>query len=172
MTARGRGDRGRQSQPVANESNGLDNQLMQFIEALRNVVPRATPPPENPENNVALVEQFRKMQPPIFKGELDPLVAEDWISSIERIFNLINCPDARKVACATFMLQHGARHWWDSTARSRPQGHMWTWEEFKELFLKKYYPTNIRNQKEAEFLMLKQGSMTLVEYERKFDELS
>jgi len=49
---------------------------------------------------------------------------------------------------------------------------MWTWEEFKELFLKKYYPTNIHNQKEAEFLMLKQGSMTLVEYKRKFDELS
>ncbi|XP_052177504.1 uncharacterized protein LOC127791561 [Diospyros lotus] len=136
------------------------------------MVPRATPPPENPKNNVALVEQFRKLQPPTFEGELDPLVAEDWISSIERIFNLINYPDARKVACATFMLQHGARHWWDSTSRSRPQGHMWTWEEFKELFLKKYYPANIRNQKETEFIVLKQGSMTLVEYKRKFDELS
>jgi len=29
---------------------------------------------------------------------------------------------------------------------------------------------NIRNQREAEFLMLKQGNMTLTEYERKFEQ--
>ncbi|XP_052197297.1 uncharacterized protein LOC127804471 [Diospyros lotus] len=135
-------------------------------------IPPVTPPQGNLGNNATLVEQFWKLQPPTFEGGLNPLVVEDCIAAIERIFNLIDCPDPRKVTSATYMLQHGARHWWDSTARSRPQGHVWTWDQFKELFLKKYYPANIRNQKEAEFLMLKQCSMTLIEYERKFDELS
>ncbi|XP_052176687.1 uncharacterized protein LOC127790991 [Diospyros lotus] len=122
--ARSANSRGRQPQNEASETNNLNGQFMQFIDAIRNMTPLATPPvappQENLRNNATLVEQ----------------------------------------------------HWWDSTARSRPQGHGWTWDQFKELFLKKYYPANIRNQKEAEFLMLKQGSLTLIEYERKFDELS
>ncbi|XP_052206781.1 uncharacterized protein LOC127811108 [Diospyros lotus] len=174
--ARSANSRGRQPQNEASETNNLNGQFMQFIDAIRNMTPLATPPvappQENIRNNATLVEQFWKLQPPTFEGGLDPLVAEDWIATIERIFNLIDCPDPRKVTCATYMLQHGARHWWDSTARSRPQGYVWTWDQFKELFLKKYYPANIRNQKQAEFLMLKQGSLTLIEYERKFDELS
>ncbi|XP_052186003.1 uncharacterized protein LOC127797265 [Diospyros lotus] len=174
--ARSANSKGRQPQNEASETNNLNGQFMQFIDAICNMTPLITPPvvppQENLRNNATLVEQFWKLQPPTFEGGLDPLVAEDWIAAIERIFNLIDCPDPRKVTCATYMLQHGARHWWDSTARSRPQGHGWTWDQFKELFLKKYYPANIRNQKEAEFLMLKQGSLTLIEYERKFDELS
>ncbi|XP_052171591.1 uncharacterized protein LOC127787569 [Diospyros lotus] len=141
--ARSANSRGRQPQNEASETNNLNGQFMQFIDATHNMTPLATPPvappQENLRNNATLVDQFWKLQPPTFEGGLDPLVAEDWIATIERIFNLIDCPDPRK---------------------------------FKELFLKKYYPANIRNQKEAEFLMLKQGSLTLIEYERKFDELS
>ena len=178
METRGRGtnNRGKQPQNEVNEPNNVNNQFMQFLDAIRNIVPLAPPliasPQPNSGNNGTLVEQFRKLQPPTFEGGLNPLMAEDWIAVIERIFDLIDCPDIRKVTCATFMLSQGARHWWDSTARSRPQGHVWSWDQFKELFLKKYYPTNIRTQKEAEFLILRQGNSTLTEYERKFDELS
>ena len=46
------------------------------------------------------------------------------------------------------------------------------WTRFKELFLQKYFPLAKRDEKEAEFLQLTQGSLSLVEYERRFDELS
>ncbi|KAF3433509.1 hypothetical protein FNV43_RR24611 [Rhamnella rubrinervis] len=42
-------------------------------------------------------------------------------------------------------------------------------EEFKELFLKKYFPFVKRNEKEADLILLTQGNLSLVEYERKFD---
>ncbi|KAF3451260.1 hypothetical protein FNV43_RR07355 [Rhamnella rubrinervis] len=41
-----------------------------------------------------------------------------------------------------------------------------------ELFLKRYFPIVKRDEKEAEFLRLIQGNLSLVEYEQKFDELS
>ncbi|XP_022848752.1 uncharacterized protein LOC111371068 [Olea europaea var. sylvestris] len=91
---------------------------------------------------------------------------------MERIFELIDCPRPRRVICATFILRRGARRWWDTVAKSRAPGHVWMWDEFKEAFLKKYYPTSIRNRKEAQFLTLTQGSMTLIEYEQKFEELA
>ena len=40
------------------------------------------------------------------------------------------------------------------------------------LFLEKYFPRVKREEKETEFISLKQGNLSLVEYERKFDKLS
>ncbi len=43
---------------------------------------------------------------------------------------------------------------------------------FKKNFEDEYIPPTVKNQKCNEFLNLKQGNMTMVEYQRKFDELS
>ena len=47
-----------------------------------------------------------------------------------------------------------------------------TWEEFCELFIGKYFPTSTRHAKVWEFLELKQGMMTVLEYMAKFNELA
>ncbi|XP_022860946.1 uncharacterized protein LOC111381403 [Olea europaea var. sylvestris] len=57
------------------------------------------------------------------------------------------------------------------TNRSRAAGQGWIWNEFKELFLQKYFPTNIPHQKEVKFLVFRQGNLILANYERKFEEL-
>ena len=46
-----------------------------------------------------------------------------------------------------------------------------TWETFKRVFLGKYFPEDVRNMKEMEFLELEQGNMIVVEYAAKFEEL-
>ena len=113
--ARSTNNRSKQPQSEANKINNPNDQFIQFIDAIRNMVPHATPPvvplQANLGNNATLVEQFWKLQPPTFEGRLDPLVAKDWIATTEWIFNLIDCLDSRNVTCATFMLQQGARHW-------------------------------------------------------------
>ena len=47
-----------------------------------------------------------------------------------------------------------------------------TWEEFHELFMGKYFPPSARHAKVREFLELKQGTMTMLEYVAKFTELA
>ena len=49
---------------------------------------------------------------------------------------------------------------------------MVTWEIFREEFLGKYFPADVYNKKEIEFLALKQGSMTVSEYAIEYEELS
>ena len=39
------------------------------------------------------------------------------------------------------------------------------------MFLEKYFPKDVRNKNEMEFLELKQGNMTVAEYAAKFEEL-
>ena len=47
-----------------------------------------------------------------------------------------------------------------------------TWAEFHELFKRKYFPVTARHEKAREFLELKQGSMTMMEYVAKFIKLA
>ena len=47
-----------------------------------------------------------------------------------------------------------------------------TWVEFHELFMGKYFPTTVRHAKAKEFLELKQGAMTVIEYVARFTELA
>ena len=47
-----------------------------------------------------------------------------------------------------------------------------TWAEFHELFMGKYIPTTARYAKAQEFLELKQGAMTVMEYVARFTELA
>ena len=117
--------------------------------------------------------EFIKNLPPSFSGEYDPVAAEGWLQEIEGIFDVAPCTEENKVIHATFILKGEAKNWWKNTKeRMVHQGTPLTWENFKEAFLDKYFPHNVRNQKEAEFLQLKQGNMTVGQYVAKFEELA
>ena len=46
------------------------------------------------------------------------------------------------------------------------------WDEFVRFFRAKFVPEHIQDKMEQEFLSLTQGSMTVLEYEARFAELS
>ena len=45
---------------------------------------------------------------------------------------------------------------------------MMAWGEFRELFMGRLFPASARHEKAREFLELKQGNMTVLEYVAKF----
>ena len=47
-----------------------------------------------------------------------------------------------------------------------------TWAEFHGLFMSKYFSTTARHAKAQEFLELRQGTMTMMEYMARFTELT
>ena len=47
-----------------------------------------------------------------------------------------------------------------------------TWAEFHGLFMSKYFPATARHAKAQEFLELRQGTMTVMEYMARFTELA
>ncbi|MQM15511.1 hypothetical protein Taro_048457, partial [Colocasia esculenta] len=67
----------------------------------------------------SIMERFKRMSPPSFKGESDPLRAESWMREIEKIFWAIRCVEDDKVTLATYMLQERADVWWSSLLRTR-----------------------------------------------------
>ena len=61
--------------------------------------------------------------------------------------------------------------WWDWVKTSRDLEAM-TWAKFHGLFMTKYFPTTARHAKDHEFLELRQGTMTVMEYVARFTKLA
>ncbi|XP_074336988.1 uncharacterized protein LOC141674166 [Apium graveolens] len=90
---------------------------------------------------------------------------------MERSFELVRLGEDRKTIYATYFLKGEVIYWWDSV-KALEEVQPVTWNRFNELFLEKYYPKYMQKHMEMKFLKLKQGSMTVFEYEKKFTELS
>ncbi|XP_020236969.1 uncharacterized protein LOC109816383 [Cajanus cajan] len=118
------------------------------------------------------LEQFQRNYPPTFKGGYDRYAAMNWLTEIEKIFNVMDCPLAQKVKLATFMLIADAHFWWEGALwRMIDGGVHLNWDNFKKAFLEKYFPDDVRSRKEMEFLELNQGKDIVTEYDAKFDAL-
>ena len=79
--------------------------------------------------------------------------------------------DMTRIRLATFQLEGEAQVWWNLANTSRDLEAM-TWTEFQELFMGKFFPDTARHAKAQEFLELKQGTMTVMEYVARFTELA
>ena len=69
-------------------------------------------------------------------------------------------------------LQGTALDWWESFHFGRTEANPITWQEFCNAFRSHHFPTGLMKLKKKEFLAIKQGGMTMVEYHDKFIQLS
>ncbi|XP_027905594.1 uncharacterized protein LOC114165125 [Vigna unguiculata] len=100
---------------------------------------------------VPTVEDFLRHKPTEFTGKASPDEAEAWLRKWEKIFTVMNCADEHKLLYATYLLNDDAKYW--------------------TRFLEKYFPKTAKQDREAEFLALQQGDMTVQEYVNRFEHL-
>ena len=79
--------------------------------------------------------------------------------------------DATRITLASFQLEGESQIWWEWVTTSRDFETM-TWDDFRRLFMWKYFSASATHAKAQEFLELRQGAMTVLEYVARFTELS
>ena len=94
-----------------------------------------------------------KRNPPVFEGIVDPTMAEEWVSTIEKIFEFVQIENEEKVKCDVYMLRKDAKIWWEVVVKSRDVARM-TWAKFMREFNSKYYSQVVINSKVTEFTRL------------------
>ena len=129
--------------------------------------------PRNLELSSCTIEQFKKLNPPSFKGTPNPTEAESWVMQMEKMFDVLKCTDEQRVSFETFILEGEAKHWWRMTKRIHGErNNLIGWNDFLVIFYEKYFPETVQDQKAADFMSLVQGNMTVSQYEANFTELS
>ncbi|XP_075521483.1 uncharacterized protein LOC142554698 [Primulina tabacum] len=77
--------------------------------------------------------------------------------------------DADRVRCATYLLKDDARLWWEGASVSVNLQTL-MWEGFKEVFYSNYFTDKVRSRLTREFMMLRQGERSVVEFVKKFQQ--
>ncbi|XP_027156044.1 uncharacterized protein LOC113756607, partial [Coffea eugenioides] len=164
--SRGRGKgRGRRPEPesVENEisNHQADNQVATAIQRMTELLARmvdqqgqghgnnAGNPVNNSGNHEGVdraLERFQKFAPPKFIGEPSPDLAERWMDRMMDIFAALGYSEERQTP--------------------------WTWVNFTREFNEKYLPPIVQERREEDFIRLRQGPLSVAEYETQFTKLS
>jgi hypothetical protein len=93
-----------QTQLLTNMANTITNPQAQLNQA--------PPPPPLPTRDRH--REFMSHKPPSFSHSSDPLQADDWIKTVEKMLNIIQFTDREKVLYASSRLEGTAADWWDT----------------------------------------------------------
>ena len=99
------------------------------------------------------------------------MVVDHWFMQIEKVLEAMEITSNATRIKLAFQLEGEAHVWWRWARTSRDFEAM-TWAEFQELFMGKYLPDTARHAKAQEFLELKQGVTTVMDYVARFTELA
>src|SRR6187399_2245748 len=119
----------------------------------------------------ATLNQFLANNPKAFSYCVDPLDSEDWLTDIKKHFECSNVKEDDYVKFAAFQLKDQAADWWQQYKDSRP-GQVISWENFCKDFRSHHIPTSVIEGMCEQFRNLKQGSMTVYQYNVKFQNLA
>ena len=84
----------------------------------------------------------------------------------------MRCLVDRKVTCAVSLLQGAAYDWWKMVLRNPLLLDPVTWDYFVTEFNTKYVTDDYKESKWKQCFTLRQGKLTVVEYEKEFNRLS
>jgi hypothetical protein len=107
---------------------------------------------------------FSETRPPLFFKAEDPLEADEWVRVIEQKFGLIRSTETQKPLFVAQQLRGPASTWWGNYVATQPAGHQVTWDEFKLAFCEHYIPEGVLHMKQEEFMKLKQGGDTVMQF--------
>jgi hypothetical protein len=95
--------------------------------AKKEPLPPPPPPPLPPQDKH---REFMCHKPPTFASSPDPLHADDWLKSVEKMLNIVQCSNWEKVLYASGCLTGPAADWWDSYIVAHDAADTITWVEF------------------------------------------
>nr|GEV85422.1 hypothetical protein [Tanacetum cinerariifolium] len=118
------------------------------------------------------LERFNKQKPHSFEKATTPVDAENWISHMEKIFDVMGCKDAFKTRLAVYKFEGNALAWWKAYKQAKG-GDVWlitvTWAEFKELFFLQFFPRAKQERLKREYQSIHQtDTETSTEFMQRF----
>jgi hypothetical protein len=103
---------------------------------------------------------------------MEPMDTDDWLKSVEKKLQVVQCNNREKVLLASHQLSGPAADWWDAYVEAHEEPESINWPEFWAAFRAHHVPQGVIKLKKKEFQDLKQGSMSVNEYVTKFTQLS
>ncbi|XP_027912172.1 uncharacterized protein LOC114171164 [Vigna unguiculata] len=145
--------------------------IHRMVDAMQPIAapPRAVVAPTRPVS----MENFMKHRPTKFSSKVTPDEVDAWMRECAKICRVLEFTDEQKLLFVTFLLVANAEYWWQGMQQlMQIHEEQVTWATFRTRFLEKYFSDSARHEREAEFLTLQQGTMTMEAYIERFEYLA
>ena len=97
--------------------------------------------------------------------------AEFWLEKLQRALDEVKCPPEQMAKYVVSLLQGVAYDWWKLVLRNLLLPNPNSWDFFVQEFQTKYVIDDYKETKWKKFLNVKQGNLTMAEYEKEFASL-
>jgi hypothetical protein len=108
--------------------------------------------------------EFQRTKPPTFSHSIEPMDAGDWLKTIEKKLQVVQCTNRERVLSIAHQLVGPAADWWDTYVEAHEEPETINWQEFSNNFRTHHVLFGMMKLKKKEFEDLKQGSMSVNEY--------
>ena len=129
------------------------------------------PGPWQQSESVCYTQQFLANQPKTFSNCVEATDTDDWLVDICKHFECSNVRPEDFVKFASFQLKDQAAEWFQQYKDSRG-GRVITWDDFRRDFRAHHIPQSVVESKREEFRNLKQGSLSVYDYNKLFQKLA
>lgn len=127
--------------------------------------------PAPPPSQVDMLIKFLRLRPEKFSRTVEPILADDWLRSVNKDLVTIGCTDAEKVRFVAHLLEGPAADWWDSYQITYPIEDM-TWDLFQEGFRFAHISSGVMKLKREEFFDLRQDDRNVIGYMNEYNNLA
>ena len=118
-------------------------------------------PTEAPPKEDKLADRVARRNPNVYNGSYDPVVLEEWIRGMEKIFIVVEVPEEKKMNIGMYYLSGKADIWWN-IVKDKLVGSEFTKNKFLAELRAKFYQAVVQRNKEKEFMELKMSGSMLV----------
>jgi hypothetical protein len=88
-------------------------------------------PPPLPRDRIG---DFQHTKSPTFSHAVEPMDADDWLMSIEKKLQLVQCNNCEKVPLVSHQLSDPTADWWDAHMDAHEEPESINWPEFRATF--------------------------------------
>src|SRR4051812_43673922 len=110
--------------PEMQQMMTAQTQLMQMITTfIQNQNQNNNNNNNNNQNNppaLDMLTKFLKLRPARFSGTTDPMEANEWLCSVNKVLVTVGCTDEEKFRFAAFLLEGPVATWWDNFQITTP----------------------------------------------------
>src|SRR3954466_8017452 len=146
------------------------NQLIQLLTQNMQNNNNNPPPPPPPQQD--RLTRFLRLNPPTFTSSAEPIIADDWIRTINKKLDIVQAVGADRVRYAAHQLEGPVAEWWDNYQVTHPDIDAITWDQFELAFHTHHVAAGVMTLKRREFRDLHQLHRSVTEYGELFNKLA
>jgi hypothetical protein len=102
--------------------------------------PQAPPPPPPPRDRL---KDFLLTKLPTFSHDVEPMDADDWLKSVEKKLQVVQCRNHERVLQASHQVSGPAANWWDDYVEAHEEPESINWPEFRAAFHAHHVPHGV-----------------------------